>query len=183
MPALKSQDLCNVSVTCKENAITHANPVGVTVSNTDGDKVFPSWIVDSKFVRLSRILVSRCRNYTFLPPLGNLPSLKKLFIKDLDEVKDVGSEFVGAGCGPAFSSLESPLFPCLQEPTLRNCPNLVIVSLKLLPSLRILEIKNCGDSVLRSLIRVASSVTKLSIEGISGLTDGVDRCHGASWGS
>ena len=59
-------------------------------SESYGDKVFPSWIVDSKFVRLSRILVSRCRNYTFLPPLGNLPSLKKLFIKDLDEVKDVG---------------------------------------------------------------------------------------------
>ena len=75
-----------------------------------GDKVFPSWIVDSKFVRLSRILVSRCRNYTLLPPLGNLPSLKKLFIKDLDEVKDVGAVFVRAGCGPAFPSLESPCF-------------------------------------------------------------------------
>ncbi|PWA47994.1 leucine-rich repeat domain, L domain-like protein [Artemisia annua] len=46
-------------------------------------------------------------NCTFLPPLGNLPSLKMLFIKDLDEVKDVGSEFVGAGSGPALPSLES----------------------------------------------------------------------------
>ncbi|PWA37108.1 NB-ARC domains-containing protein [Artemisia annua] len=161
-----------------------------------GDKVFPNWLGDSKFVRLSCISLSRCRNCTRLPPLGNLPSLKKLFIKDLDEVKDVGSEFVGAGSGPAFPSLESlrfedmrgwkvwsttvgggvgAVFPCLQELTLRNCPNLAVVSLKPLPSLRVLKISDCGDGVLRSLIRVASSVTMLSIEGISGLTDEVWR--------
>ncbi|PWA70417.1 NBS-LRR resistance-like protein [Artemisia annua] len=161
-----------------------------------GDKVFPNWIGDSKFVRLSSISLSRCRNCTFLPPLGNLPSLKKLFIEDLGKVKDVGSEFVGAGSGPAFPSLESlrfedmrgweawsttvgggvgAVFPCLQELTLENCPNLAVVSLKAIPSLRILKIKECGDGVLRSLIRVASSVTKLSIEGISGLTDEVWR--------
>ncbi|PWA46957.1 NB-ARC domains-containing protein [Artemisia annua] len=84
----------SVNVRAWLSVLSDANPVGVTVSNTDGDKVFPSWIVDSKFVRLSRILVSRCRNYMLLPPLGNLPSLKKLFIKDLDEVKDVGSGWV-----------------------------------------------------------------------------------------
>ena len=63
---------------------------------------------------------------------------------------DVGSEFVEAGSGAACSLSPKPL-----------------------SSLRILEIKNYGDGVFRSLIRVASSVTKLSIEGISGLTDEV----------
>ncbi|PWA88374.1 NB-ARC domains-containing protein [Artemisia annua] len=174
----------------------HSDNLKDLVIESYGDKVFPNWIGDSRFVRLSCISLSRCRNCMFLPPLGNLPSLKKLFIKDLDEVKDVGSEFVGAGNGPAFPSLESlcfqdmraweawsttvggvvgAVFPCLQELTLENCPNLAVVSLKALPSLRILKIENCGDGVLRSLTRVASSVTKLSIKRISGLGDEVWR--------
>ena len=40
-----------------------------------------------------------------LPPLGELPSLKKLDIRYLNEVKVVGSEFLGRGI--AFPKLES----------------------------------------------------------------------------
>ncbi|GJZ56842.1 hypothetical protein Tco_0612336 [Tanacetum coccineum] len=39
----------------------------------------------------------------------------------------------------------------------------------------VLEINNCGDGVLTSLIHVASAVTKLSICRISGLSDEVWR--------
>ncbi|PWA34989.1 NBS-LRR resistance-like protein [Artemisia annua] len=68
------------------------------------------------------------------------------------------------------------VFPCLQELSIEGCPELVEVSLEApLPSLRDLKIISCGDRVLRSLVRVATSVTKFEIESISGLTDEVWR--------
>ncbi|PWA37106.1 NBS-LRR resistance-like protein [Artemisia annua] len=154
---------------------------------------FPNWIGDPSFLWLTSVSITSCKKCLNLPSLGQLSSLKKLLIKDLDKVKVVGPQLLGTG--PAFPSLEflsfegMPLweewssssdviggvFPCLQELTLDNCPNLAKVSLEALRSLRILKIKNCGGSVLRSLIRVAPSVTKLNIDGISGLTDGVWR--------
>ncbi|PWA44587.1 NBS-LRR protein [Artemisia annua] len=126
--------------------------------------------------------------------LGQLPSLKKLEIRRLKEVKDVGSEFLGTGI--AFPKLESlsfedmsgweawstksgvvgaVMFPCLEELEIRKCPNLAEVSLEALPSLRVLKVSSCGDGVLRSLIHAASSVTRLSISLITGLSDEVWR--------
>ncbi|PWA83345.1 NB-ARC domains-containing protein [Artemisia annua] len=68
------------------------------------------------------------------------------------------------------------MFPCLKELFIQECPNLVEVSLEALPKLRVLDLSICGDGVLRSLIRVASSsVTKLRIRNISGLSDEVWR--------
>ncbi|KAI3700651.1 hypothetical protein L2E82_45288 [Cichorium intybus] len=64
-------------------------------------------------------------------------------------------------------------FPCLQELRIERCPNLVRVSLEPLPSLRVLTIRGCGHEVLRSLVRLASSVTKLNINDIAGLNDQV----------
>ncbi|GKE45559.1 NB-ARC domains-containing protein, partial [Tanacetum coccineum] len=128
-----------------------------------------------------------------LPPLGKLPSLKKLGIRSLNEVKVVGSEFLGTGI--AFPKLESlrfedmsgwevwstnsgvvdAVFPRLQELEIICCPNLVEVSFEALPSMRVLHLSSCGDGVLTSLIHVASAVTKLSICKISGLSDEVWR--------
>ncbi|PWA43209.1 NB-ARC domains-containing protein [Artemisia annua] len=156
---------------------------------------FPNWIGDPSFLRLTSVSITSCKKCLNLPSLGKLSSLKKLLIKDLDKVKAVGPQLLGTSPASAFPSLEflsfedMPLweewssssdviggvFPCLQELTLDNCPNLAKVSLEALRSLRILKIKNCGSSVLRSLIRVASTVTRLSIEGISGLSDEVWR--------
>ncbi|PWA93746.1 NB-ARC domains-containing protein [Artemisia annua] len=159
-----------------------------------GGKVFPKWIGDPSFHQLTSVSIRGGRNFTFLPPLGQLPSLKKLDIDSLDEVKVVGSEFLGTGI--AFPKLEiltienmegwevwstksgvvgAVMFPCLQELKLRNCPNLVEVSLEALPSLSVLSIRDCRAEVLRSMVHVASSVTKLSIFRISGLGDEVWR--------
>ncbi|PWA81330.1 NBS-LRR resistance-like protein [Artemisia annua] len=155
----------------------------------------PNWIGDPSFLRLTRVSITSCKKCLNLPSLGKLSSLKKLLIKDLDKVKVVGPQFLGTSPASAFPSLEilsiedMPLweewssssdviggvFPCLQELTLDNCPKLAKVSLEALRSLRILKIKNCGDGVLRSMVLVASSVTELSIEGISGLSDEVWR--------
>ncbi|PWA37236.1 NB-ARC domains-containing protein [Artemisia annua] len=158
-----------------------------------GGQVFPKWIGDPSFHQLTSVSIRGSRNCTFLPPLGQLPSLKKLFIQNMAEVKVVGSEFLGSGI--AFPKLESlrfqdmsrwavwstnsgvvnAVFPCLQELEILDCHNLAHVSLETLPSLRVLYLGSCGDGVLRSLIRSASSVTWLSIRGITGLSDEVWR--------
>ncbi|PWA63550.1 NB-ARC domains-containing protein [Artemisia annua] len=159
-----------------------------------GGKLFPNWIGDPSFLHLTSVRIEKCGKCMSLPPLGELPSLKKLNIEELNEVKVVGSEFLGTGI--AFPKLESlkitdmrgrevwstksgvvgaVMFPCLEELYIENCPNLAEVSLEALPSLRVLYLEGCGDGVLTSLIRIASSVTKLSIWSITGLRDEVWR--------
>ncbi|PWA97451.1 NB-ARC domains-containing protein [Artemisia annua] len=159
---------------------------------------FPKWVGDPSFRQLARLSLRGCRKCKSLPSLGQLESLKELSIQDMDGVKVLGSEFFGTGL--AFPSLQvlsfegmqgwevwstngtstagvikDAVFPCLKELHIMDCPNLVEISLKALPSLRDLEIRNCGDGVLRSLVHAAPSVTKLEIKSISGLTNEVWR--------
>ncbi|CAI9277625.1 unnamed protein product [Lactuca saligna] len=151
---------------------------------------FPSWVGDPSFGQLTRVWISDCKKCTYLPPLGQLPSLKELFIKGMDEVKGVGLEFLGT-TGLAFPSLKDltfqdmkgweawstnnngvvvdTAFPCLQELRIESCPNLLRVSIEPLPFVRVLRISGCGHEVVGSLVHVASSVTKLEISSISGL--------------
>ncbi|PWA58974.1 NB-ARC domains-containing protein [Artemisia annua] len=159
-----------------------------------GGKLFPTWIGDPSFLCLTYVQIKKCGNCMFLPPLGELPSLMTLVIEELNGVKVLGSEFLGTGT--AFPKLESlritnmtgwevwstksgvvgaVMFPCLQELILVNCPNLAEVSLEALPSLRVLDLSGCGDGLLTSLIHAASSVTRLSISRITGLSDEVWR--------
>ncbi|MFS7926097.1 putative P-loop containing nucleoside triphosphate hydrolase, leucine-rich repeat domain superfamily [Helianthus anomalus] len=65
---------------------------------------FPIWVGDPSFLQLTEVLIHGCKNCTSLPPFGQLPSLKRLFIEDMDEVKAMGSELVGTGL--PFPSLE-----------------------------------------------------------------------------
>ncbi|KAM0069579.1 putative P-loop containing nucleoside triphosphate hydrolase, leucine-rich repeat domain superfamily [Helianthus debilis subsp. tardiflorus] len=155
-----------------------------------GGLEFPNWVGDPSFLRLNYVSIRGCKKCTTLPPLGQLPALKKLFIEGLDSVKVVGTKLLGTG--PAFPSLEilsfgnmrgwekwsmnsGVVFPCLQQLTISNCPNLVEVTLEALPPLSVLYISGCGSGVLRRLVQVASSFTKLEIHSISGLNDVVWR--------
>ncbi|PWA86158.1 NB-ARC domains-containing protein [Artemisia annua] len=147
---------------------------------------FPKWVGDPSFRHLASVSICGCKKCTSLPPLGQLQSLKELSIQDTGDVKVVGSEFFGIGL--TFPSLESlcfrnmlgwevwstnsrsrvgdSVFPCLKELNIEDSP---------LPSLRDLIISSCGDGMLRSLVHVAPSVTKLNIRNISGLTNEVWR--------
>ncbi|KAJ0716945.1 putative leucine-rich repeat domain superfamily [Helianthus annuus] len=69
-----------------------------------GGLEFPNWVGDASFVRLNYLSLSGCKKCTFLPPLGELPSLKKLDVEGLDRVKVVGSELLGTRL--VFPSLE-----------------------------------------------------------------------------
>ncbi|KAJ0478487.1 putative P-loop containing nucleoside triphosphate hydrolase, leucine-rich repeat domain superfamily [Helianthus annuus] len=148
-----------------------------------GGLEFPNWIGDPLFIHLKHVSIGGCKRCTSLPPLGQLPSLKKLVIEGLYGVEAVGFELSGTGC--AFPSLEilsfddmrewkkwsGAVFPRLQKLQINGCPNLVEVTLEALPSLNVLELNNCDSGVLRSLVEVASAVIKLEIEDISGLND------------
>ncbi|KAL4567595.1 hypothetical protein LXL04_023183 [Taraxacum kok-saghyz] len=158
-----------------------------------GGREFPNWVGDPLFLQLAKVSIEGCKRCTSLPPLGQLPSLKELIIEGMDEVKIVGLEFLGT-TGVAFPSLETlhfrdmkgwegwstndsgivnTTFPCLEELVIDGCGNLVRVSLETLPVVRILKIQSCGHEVVRSLVRVASSVIKLELSDISGLSDHV----------
>ncbi|KAK1429311.1 hypothetical protein QVD17_11517 [Tagetes erecta] len=150
---------------------------------------FPNWFGDPLFLRLVHVSIGGCR-CTSLPPLGQLPSLKELFIQNMDAMVVIGTELLGT-TGVAFPSLEilyfgymrgwevwstnhgfvDAVFPCLRVLCMINCPTLAKVSLEALPSLCGLEIVNCGYGLLRSLVQVALLITDLNIVSISGLTD------------
>ncbi|KAJ0860872.1 putative leucine-rich repeat domain superfamily [Helianthus annuus] len=87
---------------------------------------------------------------------GKLPKLKTLHFEDM--------------LGWKTWSTNDADFSFLQKLHINNCPELIDVSAEALPSLRVLEIAECGDGVLRSLVRAASSITKLKMSSISGLT-------------
>ncbi|XP_023759184.1 putative disease resistance protein At3g14460 [Lactuca sativa] len=116
---------------------------------------FPDWVGDPSFLGLTHVSIYGCDESMSLPRLGQRPSLKELYIGKMSKVKVVGAA----------------VFPCLQELRIYFCPNLVEVSLATLPLLRVLTVKGCGHGVLTSLVHVASSVTKLNIHGILGLTN------------
>ncbi|KAD6453322.1 hypothetical protein E3N88_08027 [Mikania micrantha] len=156
-----------------------------------GGLEFPKWVGDPLFVHLKHVSLSGCKRCTSLPPLAQLQSLKELFIEDLDGVKAVGMELLGT-CR-AFPSLEiltfkrmhewekwlidngEDVFPCLKELSIEDCPNLVEVTLEKIGSLNLLIIDGCYSGVLRRMVEVASSVTKLNIYCILGLNDVVWR--------
>nr|XP_043627235.1 putative disease resistance protein At3g14460 [Erigeron canadensis]XP_043627236.1 putative disease resistance protein At3g14460 [Erigeron canadensis] len=150
----------------------------------------PSWVGDPSFLRLKHVSIHGCKRCLSLPSLGQLPALKELSIKGLHEAKVVGLELLGTS--GKFSLLEvlkfenmsgwevwsansKDVFPCLKELVIKNCPKLAEVSLEALPSLRVLQVSESDESVLRSLVQIASKVTKLIITRISGLTDDVWR--------
>ncbi|CAK9136487.1 unnamed protein product [Ilex paraguariensis] len=147
---------------------------------------FPSWIGDPSFSKTVYISLRGCTKCEFLPPLGQLPFLKELYIEEMDSVRSVGAEF---NCGGntleiPFPSLEilsfcemlkweewscsngvdfTGLFPRLRELIICNCPKLVSVPLLRLLSLCELEIKNCDEAVLKSFIELPL-LTTLNIE-------------------
>ncbi|KAJ0673191.1 putative P-loop containing nucleoside triphosphate hydrolase, leucine-rich repeat domain superfamily [Helianthus annuus] len=179
--------------TLEEEVLNELKPNSDTLKTLSvvsyGGTQISNWVGDRSFHELVNVSIRGCRKCTSLPPFGLLPSLKRLQIQGMDEVKIIGLELTGNDVN-AFRSLEvlrfedmsgwegwstknegsAAVFTCLKELYVKNCPQLINVSLQALPSLKVLEIDSCGDGVLTSLVQVASSVNKLTITCISGLT-------------
>ncbi|KAJ6989397.1 hypothetical protein NC653_022087 [Populus alba x Populus x berolinensis] len=107
-----------------------------------GGSILPSWM--SLLTKMKDLKLLRCVNCKELPPLGKLPSLEKLLIGHLNNVKCVGVEFLG---------IESiVLFPKLKELTFRymveweNWDTTTITSAatrRTMPCLRSLSLYDC----------------------------------------
>ncbi|XP_019190007.1 PREDICTED: putative disease resistance RPP13-like protein 1 [Ipomoea nil] len=135
-----------------------------------GGTHFPSWITLS-LDNLRSLNIEWCSNCSSLPPLGKLPSLETLEISEMEELRYVGSEFLGVAevGGVAFPKLKKLEFsncgeweewedfkeeatiiimPCIRELVLKNCEKLKTVPHHLLSKLECLEIEACpGVSV------------------------------------
>ncbi|XP_021904954.1 putative disease resistance RPP13-like protein 1 isoform X2 [Carica papaya] len=72
--------------------------------------IWPSWLI--QLTRLRELRLESFKNIEQLPPLGILPALQVLYIKNMPKVNKVGLEFLGIGTPPFSSS--SPAFPQLQ---------------------------------------------------------------------
>ncbi|RWR79767.1 putative disease resistance protein RGA1 [Cinnamomum micranthum f. kanehirae] len=82
---------------------------------------FPTWLGDSSFSKLTRVTLYSCR-CRFLPPFGQLPSLKYLCFRELYGLKKVGREFCGDGTVKGFPSLEILCFGSMSD--LEECSGL-----------------------------------------------------------
>ncbi|XP_065881722.1 putative disease resistance protein At3g14460 isoform X3 [Euphorbia lathyris] len=158
----------------------HRNLGELSVKFYSGTK-FPLWLGDPKFTQMKHLELKSCKIMS-LPPLGQLPLLRKLSIEGMDGVKEVGVEFFGVGSpsSKAFPSLESliitnmveweqwfceeprQVFPNLCELRMRNCPKLFGKLPKFLPSLKNLEICDCPR--LTELPEILPSLTKMKVE-------------------
>ncbi|GMP43424.1 hypothetical protein CsSME_00012790 [Camellia sinensis var. sinensis] len=126
---------------------------------------FPTWIGDPMFSNMAYLSLENCGNCASLPPLGRLPSLKKLYLKGMRVLKHVGCEFYGQG-GEPFPLLETlsfenmpewedwytfgdhkevQPFTLVSELSIKNCPKLVEMLPSDLPCLNKLQISNCPN--------------------------------------
>ncbi|XVF65202.1 hypothetical protein PTKIN_Ptkin09bG0228400 [Pterospermum kingtungense] len=128
-----------------------------------GGTRFPDWIGHCSFSNIVSLHVSNCEHFLFLPPLGQLSSLKDLCLEGFVGIVTVGSEFYGTSCAVnPFASLEilrfsnmpewkewvllaEGAFSHVQELYLKDCPKLLKALPNHLPSLRKLEIQDCGN--------------------------------------
>ncbi|OAY39649.1 putative disease resistance RPP13-like protein 1 [Manihot esculenta] len=147
-----------------------------------GGRKFPLWLGEPSFSGTVQVELSNCHQITSLPPLGRLKSLKRLSIKGLSGVKEVGVEFYGdESCFSCLETLEIvnmgeweqwawsngldedsvAKFPKLQELHIQNCSKLVEKLPNFLPSLEKLVIINCP--LLVELPKVLPSLITLNI--------------------
>ncbi|XP_050223699.1 putative disease resistance RPP13-like protein 1 [Mercurialis annua] len=145
-----------------------------------GGTRFPDWVGSSLFSNVTSVELGRCKFCSFLPPLGQLVSLKILKIKEFDAVETVGLEFYGncTAMQKPFGALETlrfekmlqwrewnsygvEAFPLLRKLSIRNCPNLVNTLSHSLPSLSILEIEGCHQ--LQASVPVAPAILSFSL--------------------
>lgn len=103
-----------------------------------GGAQFPCWLGDSSLSKLETLHLYFCLNCETLPPLGQLHSLKFLFIDGMRGVKYVDRSFFGNGSVKGFPSLE--LF---ELNNLLNLQHLPVIEEGEFPCLRVLRISYC----------------------------------------
>ncbi|XP_028224368.1 putative disease resistance protein At3g14460 [Glycine soja] len=141
----------------------HPGLESLTIGGYNGT-IFPDWVGNFSYHNMTSLSLNGCNNCCVLPSLGQLPSLKKLYISRLKSVKTVDAGFYTNEDCPSsvtpFSSLEtlsighmccwelwsipeSDAFPLLKSLTIVDCPKLRGDLPNHLPALETLTITNC----------------------------------------
>ncbi|XP_048426012.1 putative disease resistance protein At3g14460 [Pyrus x bretschneideri] len=142
----------------------HTKIKELTIKSYAG-KEFSSWVGGSFFSNMVLVRLEECNNCLSLPPLGQLPQLKELYIRGMNAVESVGAEFYGE-CVLAFPLLEilefvdmqhwkvwlpfqldhrSGVFPCLKRLSIEKCSQLEGKLPENLDLLAELEIVKCEE--------------------------------------
>ncbi|KAK1295126.1 hypothetical protein QJS10_CPA16g00313 [Acorus calamus] len=87
----------------------HTNLQSLNINGYKGS-VFPSWIEDISFSNLTHVTLEECQSCERLPPFGQLPALRELYITGMMKIRKVDHEFFGSGSGPVFPSLQKLSF-------------------------------------------------------------------------
>ncbi|XP_020411957.1 putative disease resistance RPP13-like protein 1 [Prunus persica] len=144
-----------------------------------GGTSFPNWLGDSAFNKIKVMRLEGCHYCFELPPLGQLPALKELFICKMKYLRTLGPELYGQPF-QSFQSLEKlefkemaeweewvpsgsggPDFPRLLELILEKCPKLRGSLPRDLPCLKKLCMEGCR--VLHDQRTTATSSTSTSL--------------------
>ncbi|KAA3489264.1 Cysteine/Histidine-rich C1 domain family protein [Gossypium australe] len=146
---------------CDEDTILEAlQPPGnmerLDIRCFNGPILFPSWLNSSALAQLRHVILGNCRNWTLLPPLGELPSLESLQILNMNGVKKVGEEFLGLRKEEGQTSTPSSSTPMIAFPNLKSLRFSNMVKWKHwinceIPSTRVAEMDNAIMPRLQSL--------------------------------
>ncbi|XP_020576573.1 putative disease resistance protein At3g14460 [Phalaenopsis equestris] len=124
------------------------------------------WLYNADLIsNLEHICLNGCSEWETLPPFGQLPHLKSLYLCNMPKVKQLDNKFRGNNNICVFPALEvlhmeglqvledwfdgagaaadDCFFPCLTEVFLVNCPNLQELPY-LPPKLKKMKIQNIG---------------------------------------
>ncbi|XP_056165415.1 putative disease resistance RPP13-like protein 1 [Syzygium oleosum] len=150
-----------------------------------GGLEFPSWLGSPPHVNIVHLRLHECRKAKTLPSLGQLSSLKELYIEGLNAICKVGSEFYGTR-SPFMSLItlefkDMPLwedwshwvgteevgvlFPRLEHLVIQDCPMLIGRLPSQLSSLIELEINSCPRMDASPSITSIPSLEKLKFVG------------------
>ncbi|QHO51879.1 Putative disease resistance RPP13-like protein [Arachis hypogaea] len=55
--------------------------------------IFPDWVGHFSYQNMTRVSLVYCKNCCMLPSLGQMPSLKSLWIQGFDKLERIGDEF------------------------------------------------------------------------------------------
>ncbi|KAJ3676606.1 hypothetical protein LUZ60_004018 [Juncus effusus] len=139
----------------------HTGIQTIEICNYSG-RMYPDWLGDRQFSRISTVKLTSCYYCEKLPSLGELPCLKHLYLSNMPELKCIGSEFYG-NSNVSFPLLETlrfghmpdwaewwtgegdaNLFPCLVNLELVGCSMLnKSFSVINMPSLKTVSVGHC----------------------------------------
>ncbi|XP_021743126.1 putative disease resistance RPP13-like protein 1 [Chenopodium quinoa] len=134
--------------------------ISIKKSELDGymGSTFPSWLGDLSFSNMVDIKLNKCQKCECLPPLGQLSTLKSLWIEKMNGIKEWVHPPVG----------NNRAFPILEKLSIKHCPSLQGDLPPHLPSIRKLGIIECRRLESLELKNLSSSTCRLEVLYVKG---------------